>query len=82
MKRLPAFLLLAILNIACLTPALAQRMTPEQNARQGSKAARNQQKMLKKQAKQQRKAMKRAEKQQRKATKKANRDLQKRRARR
>lgn len=80
MKRLATFLFLAIFGLVCLTPVQAQRMTPEQNARRSSKAAKKQQKMLKKSAKQQRKAMKRAAKAQRKATKKANKDLQRRRA--
>ena len=81
MKRLAAFALLAILAFTCFgTAAYAQRMTPEQNARQGSKAAKKQQKMLKKANKKQRKATKKFEKAQRKATRKANRDLQRRRA--
>ncbi len=79
MKRIAAFMLLVLLSFTCLVPAHAQRLTPEQNARQSKKAGKKQQKMLKKSAKQQRKAMKRAEKSSRKATKKANRDLQKRR---
>jgi len=82
MKRFAALALLAILGFTCFgTAAHAQRMTPEQNARQGSKAAKKQQKMLKKANKKQRKAMKRSEKAQRKANKKANRDLQRRRSR-
>jgi hypothetical protein len=81
MKRLAALVLLAILSFTCFgTAAYAQRMTPEQNARQGSKAAKKQQKMLKKANKKQRKATKKFEKAQRKATRKANKDLQKRRA--
>ena len=80
MTRLAALALLAIFGLACLVPAQAQRMTPEQNARRSSKAAKQQQKMLKKANKRQRKAMKRAEKAQRKATRKSNRELQKRRA--
>ena len=81
MKRLAAFVLLAVFSFACLLPAHAQRMSREQNARQSSKAAKKQQKMLKKSAKKQRKAMKKSAKAQRKATKKANKDLQKRRGR-
>lgn len=80
MKRVAAFLLLAIFSLAFLTPARAQRMTAEQNAHQSSKAAKKQQRMLKKAAKRQRKAEKRALKAQRKATKKANQELQRRRA--
>jgi len=79
MKRVAAFVLLALFSLTCLVPAHAQRLTPEQNARQSKKAGKKQQKMLKKSAKQQRKAMKRSTKAQRKATKKANKDLQKRR---
>lgn len=81
MKRFAAFVLLAIFSVslAVVIPAHAQRMTPEQNARQSRKAEKKQRKALKKSAKKQRKAMKRAAKAQRKATKKANRDLQKRR---
>jgi len=80
MKRLAALVLLAILSFTCFgTAAYAQRMTPEQNARQGSKAAKKQQKMLKKANKKQRKATKKFEKAQRKANKKANKSLRKRR---
>jgi uncharacterized membrane protein len=81
MKRLAAFVLLAFLSLTCVgTVAYAQRMTPEQNARQSKKASKKQQKMLKKANKKQRKATRKFEKAQRKATKKANKDLQKRRA--
>lgn len=79
MKRVAAFVLLALFSLACLVPAYAQRMTPEQYARQSKKEGKKQQKMLKKSAKQQRKAMNRSAKAQRKATKKANKALQKRR---
>ncbi len=79
MKRVATFVLLALFSFTCLVPAYAQRLTPEQNARQSRKAGKKQQKMLKKSAKQQRKANKRSLKAQRKATKKANKDLQKRR---
>ena len=79
MKRLAAFVLLVIFSVPCLAPVQAQRLTPEQNARQSSKAAKKQQKMLKKAAKKQRKANNKFLKAQRKATKKANKDLQKRR---
>jgi len=80
MKRLAAYLLLAILSVACFVPAYAQVMTAEQNARRSRKAANKQQKMLKKANKKQRKAMNKYQKKQRKATKKANKDLEKRRA--
>ena len=76
---LSGLLLLALLSGA--VPAHAQRMTPEQNARQSQKDAKKQQKMLKKANKKQQKAMKKAEKAQRKANKKANKDLQRRRGR-
>jgi len=79
MKQLACVLLLALLS--AVIPANAQRMTPEQNARQSQKAAKKQQKMLKKANKKQQKAMKKAEKAQRKANKKANKDLQRRRGR-
>lgn len=75
MKRTAAVLLLLVfsLSFALTLPAQAQRMTPEQNARQSRKAAKKQQKMLKKMNKRQRKAAKRADKAGRKAAKKANR---------
>jgi sensor domain CHASE-containing protein len=73
MKRIVLFVLLVVLSIAASTPAHAQRMTPEQNARQSRKAIKKQQKMLKKANKNQAKAMRKAAKAQRKATQKANR---------
>jgi uncharacterized protein YdaU (DUF1376 family) len=81
MKRLAAFVLLALfsLNVAMAAPTHAQRMSPEENARQSRQAAKKQRKALKKSVKQQRKAAKRAAKAERKATRKANRDLQRRR---
>jgi uncharacterized protein HemX len=79
MKRIPAFLLLVVLSLAGSIPVYAQRMTPEENARQSRKAARKQQKYLKKANKKQRKAMKKYEKSQRKATNKANKQLKQRR---
>ncbi len=75
MKRIPAFLLLVILGIAGSAPVQAQRISPAENARRSSKAAKKQQKMLKKANKKQRKAMNKAEKKQRKEIKKANRSL-------
>jgi len=79
MKPLAGLLVLAVLST--VIPAYAQRMTPEQNARQSQKDAKKQQKMLKKANKKQAKAMKKSEKAQRKANKKANKDLQRRRGR-
>lgn len=75
MKRIAAFLLLVGLGVAGSIPAQAQRISPEENARRSSKAAKQQQKMLNKANKKQRKAMKKAEKKQRKEIKKANRNL-------
>jgi hypothetical protein len=79
MKRIPAFMLLVALSFAGSIPAHAQRISPEENARQSSRAAKKQQKMLKKANKKQRKAMKKYEKAQRKATRKANQQLKQRR---
>ncbi|MFZ0796160.1 MAG: hypothetical protein WCA13_03810 [Terriglobales bacterium] len=78
MKRI-AFMLLVALSFVCAVPVQAQRMTPEQNARQSRKAAKKQQKFLNKANKKQRKAMKKYEKAQRKATRKANKQLKQRR---
>ncbi len=73
MKRFAAFLLLVGLVLAGSSLyAKDQRITPEENARRSSKAAKQQQKMLKKANKKQRKAMNKAAKQQRKEIKKAN----------
>jgi len=79
MKRLLALALLIICSLAAAVPASAQRMTPEENARRSSKAAKQQSKMLKKANKKQAKTAKKYAKQQAKANKKANRDLQQRR---
>ncbi len=73
MKRIAAFMLLVALSIAWSIPAQSKRISPQQNALHSSKAAKKQQKMLKKANKRQRKAMKKAAKAQRKANKKANR---------
>jgi hypothetical protein len=73
MKRITAFVLLAILGVAGSLPVQAQRISPQENARQSQKAIKKQQKMLNKANKKQAKAMKKAAKTQRKATKKANR---------
>ena len=72
MKRIGAFLLLMALTVACSMPVQAQRVSPEESARQSQRAAKNQQKMLKHANKKQRKAAKKYEKRQRKQTKKAN----------
>ena len=73
MKRIAAFLLLVVLSFAGSIPVQAQRISPEENARQSRKAIKKQQKMLNKANKKQSKAAKKYAKQQRKATKKANR---------
>jgi len=74
MKRIATFMLLLVaLSFAWSIPAQAQRISPEENARQSRKAIKKQQKMLNKANKKQAKAMKKAAKAQRKATKKANR---------
>ncbi len=78
MKRITSLLLLA-LGFATSTSLQAQRMSPEENARQSAKAAKTQQKMLQKKNKTQAKASRKFEKAQKKQTKKANRDLAKRR---
>jgi hypothetical protein len=80
MKRIPAFLLLVVLSLVGTMAAKTQRITPQQNARQSSKAIKHQQKMLNKANKKQAKAMKKYGKKQRKATRKANKDLRRRRA--
>jgi uncharacterized protein HemX len=76
MKRIAAFLVLVVLGLASI-PVEAQRITPEENARRSGKAAKQQQKMLKRANKKQRKAMNKATKKQRKEIKKANRGLHK-----
>jgi len=73
MKRIAAFMLLVALTVALSIPANAQRISPEENARQSRAGAKKQQKFLNKANKKQRKAMKKSEKAQRKTTKKANR---------
>jgi len=73
MKRIVTFMLLLVaLSAAWSLPAQAQRMSPQENARESKKAIKKQQKMLNKANKKQRKAMKKAAKKQRKANKKAN----------
>lgn len=73
MKRIAAMLSLMVLCVAGSVPAYAQRISPEENARQSREAFKKQEKMLKKANKKQHKAMKKAEKKQRKAINKANR---------
>jgi hypothetical protein len=76
MKRIAAFLLMVGLVLAGSSLyAKDERITPEENARRSSKAARQQQKMLKRANKKQRNAMNKATKKQRKEIKKANRGL-------
>jgi hypothetical protein len=68
MKRIATFVLLLVaLSAAWSMPAQAQRISPQENARQSRKAIKKQQKMLNKANKKQRKAMKKAGKKQRKA---------------
>jgi len=74
MKRIVTFMLLLVaLSFAVSTPIQAQRISPEENARQSRRDIKKQQKMLNKANKKQSKAAKKYAKQQRKATKKANR---------
>jgi len=73
MKRIVTFMLLLVaLSAAWSMPAQAQRISPQENARQSKKAIKKQQKMLNKANKKQAKAMKKAAKAQRKQMKKAN----------
>jgi uncharacterized protein YpmS len=72
MKRIGAFFLLLALSVAVSLPVHAQRMSPQESARQSRRAAKRQQKMLKRANKKQRKAQKKYEKAQRKHTKKLN----------
>jgi hypothetical protein len=73
MKRIATLMLLAVLSIAAAIPAQAQRISPQENARESRKAIKHQQKMLNKANKKQAKAMKKAAKKTRKASQKANR---------
>ena len=79
MKRIAAFLLLAVLSLVAAIPANAQRISPQENARRSRKEIKHQQKMLNKANKKQNKAMKKAAKAQRKATKRANKNSNRRR---
>jgi uncharacterized protein HemX len=78
MKRIAAFVLLAVLILAGAIPTQAQRISPQQNARRSKKEINNHQKLLKKANKKQARAMKKYAKQQRKATARANRNLKRR----
>jgi excreted virulence factor EspC (type VII ESX diderm) len=71
MKRIAAFILLAVLGVAGPIHASAQRENRSigENSREAKKAAKQQQKASKKIAKKQRKAAKKYQKQQRKAAK-------------
>jgi len=73
MKGIAIFMLMIGLSVAASMPAQAQRISPQENARQSRKAIKKQQKMLNKANKRQRKANKRAAKAARKQTQKANR---------
>lgn len=73
MKRIVTFMLLLVaLSAAWSMPAQAQRISPQENARQSKKAIKKQQKMLNKANKKQAKAMKKAAKKQRKQMRTAN----------
>jgi Tfp pilus assembly protein PilV len=72
MKRISAVLLLLALTVVGSLPLQAQRISPQENARQSQRAAKSQQKMLKHANKKQRKNAKKYEKTQRKQMKKAN----------
>ncbi len=73
MKRIVTFMLLLVaLSAAWSMPAQAQRISPQENARQSKKAIKKQQKMLNKANKKQSKAMKKAAKKQRKQMRTAN----------
>jgi len=73
MKRIVTFILLLVaLSAAWSIPAHAQRISPQENARQSRKAIKKQQKMLNKVNKKQAKAMKKAAKKQRKQMRTAN----------
>ena len=73
MKRIAALMLLVFFTVAVAMPVPAQRISPEENARQSRKEIKRHQKMLNKANKKQRRAMKKSAKQQRKSIKKANR---------
>ena len=74
MKRIVTLMLLLVaLGAVWSIPAHAQRISPQENARQSKKAIKKQQKMLIKANKKQAKAMKKAAKKQRKQMRTANR---------
>ena len=78
MKRIAAFILLAVLSVAGSIPASAEKENRSigENSREARKAAKQQQKASKKIAKKQRKAAKKYQKQQRKAAKQQRRNRQ------
>lgn len=69
MKRLAALLLVASLSVLS---ANAQRISPEENARQSEKAQKKQMKAMKKASKNQQKAMRKSAKAQQKALRKTH----------
>jgi hypothetical protein len=79
MKRIAAFVLLAVLILAGAAPTQAQRITPQQNATRSRKEIKHQQKLLKKANKKQAKAARKYARRQRKQTARANRNLKRRR---
>lgn len=72
MKRIAVFMLFVALGFTGALPAQAQRISPQEHARQSRKDIKKQQKMLNKANKKQRKAMNKAARAQRKQIKKAN----------
>jgi len=78
MKRIAAFMLLLVaLSFAGSIAAHAQRISPQENARQSRREIKKHQKMLDKANKKQAKAMKKSAKAQQRAMKKANRRYKK-----
>jgi hypothetical protein len=73
MKGIAIFVLMLGLSVAASMPTQAQRISPQENARQSRKAIKKQQKLLNKQNKRQRKLNKKAAKAARKQNQKANR---------
>ncbi len=73
MKRIAAFILLALLSISVSQPARAQHSVTQGNVRQSPQSVKRQQKLARKQAKAQQKAIRKNAKAQRKATRKARR---------
>jgi hypothetical protein len=73
MNGIAIFVLMIGLSVAASMPVQAQRISPQENARQSRKAIKKQQKLLNKQNKRQRKLNKKAAKAARKQNQKANR---------